>query len=127
MAEDALNHGEEPTAVADPVVEAAGAFEEEFAALGVGFGVGEITEALDFVSSAVEVGADLFADEATDEAFEFHSGFVVGASFAVAVAIGFADGAKAFEGAEALAGRAFADFQVLYQVVEGKRGLGNKE
>lgn len=116
MAEDALNHGEEPTAVADPVVEAAGAFEEEFAALGVGFGVGEIAEALDFVSSAVEVGADLFADETADEAFEFHGGFVVGASFgaaiavAVAVALGFADCAEAFEGAESLAGRAFADF-----------------
>ena len=26
-----------------------------------------------------------------------------------------------------MAGRAFADFQVLYQVVEGKRGLGNEE
>ncbi len=109
-----MNHGEEPTAVADPVVEAAGAFEEEFAALGVGFGVGEIAEALDFVASAVEVGADLFADETADEAFEFHSGFVVGASFgaaiAVAVALGFADCAEAFEGTEALAGRAFADF-----------------
>jgi hypothetical protein len=131
LAEDALNHGKEPAAVADPVVEAVGAFEEEFAALGVGFGVGEFAEAFDFVASAVEVGADLFADEAANEAFKFHSGFVVGASFgaaiAVAIPLSLADCAEAFESAKALAGRAFADFQVLDQVVERERILGNEE
>lgn len=127
MAEDALDHGEEPATVADPMVEAVGAFEQELAAIGVGFHVGEVAEAFDFVASAVEVGADLFADETADEAFEFDGGFVVGASFAVAVAVGFADSAEAFEGAEALAGGAFADFQALYQVVERERGLGNEE
>jgi len=131
LAEDALNHGKEPAAVANQVVEAVGALEEEFAALGVGFGVGEIAEALDLVASAVEVGADLFADEAADEAFELNGGFVVGASFgaaiAVAVTLGFADRTKAFESAKALAGRAFADFQVLDQVIERERVLGNEE
>ena len=127
MAEDSLNQGEYSAAVADPVVEAVGALEKELAAIGVGFRVGEVAEAFDFVASAVEVGADLFADEATDEAFEFNGRFVVGASFAVAIAIGFADGAEAFEGAEALAGGAFADFQALDEVVERERGLGNEE
>ena len=133
MAEDSLNDGEDSAAVADPVVEAVGAFEKELAAIGVGFVVGEVAEAFDFVASAVEVGADLFADEAANEAFQLDGWFVVGASFgaaiavAVAVALGFADRAEAFEGAEALAGGAFADFQALYQVVERERALGNEE
>ena len=124
-----MNDGEDSAAVADPVVEAVGAFEKELAAIGVGFVVGEVAEAFDFVASAVEVGADLFADEAANEAFQLDGGFVVGASFAVAVAVavGFADCAEAFEGAEALAGGAFADFQALYQVVERERALGNEE
>lgn len=124
-----MDHGEEPATVADPMVEAVGAFEQELAALGVVFRAGEVAEAFDFVASAVEVGADLFADETADEAFEFDGGFVVGASFAVgvAIAIGFADGAEAFEGAEALAGGAFADFQAFYQVVEREWALGNEE
>ena len=127
MAEDSLDQGEYSAAVADPVVEAVGAFEKELAAFGVGFAVGEVAEAFDFMASAVEVGADLFADEAADEAFEFDGWFVVGASFAVAVAVGFADCAEAFEGTKALAGRAFADFQALYQVVERERALGNEK
>ena len=122
-----MDDGEDSSTVADPVVEAVGAFEKELAAFGVGFAVGEVAEAFDFMASAVEVGADLFADEAADEAFELDGWFVVGASFAVAVAIGFADRAEAFEGAEALAGGAFADFKALYQVVERERGLGNEE
>lgn len=122
-----MDHGEEPAAVADPMVEAVGAFEKELAAIGVAFAVGEVAEAFDFVASAVEVGADLFANEAADKAFEFDGWFVVGASFAVAVAIGFADGAEAFEGAEALAGGAFADFQALDEIVERERGLGNEK
>ena len=129
MAEDSLDDGEDSSAVADPVVEAVGAFEKELAAIGVGFAVGEVAEAFDFMASAVEVGADLFADEAADEAFEFDGWFVVGASFAVAVAVavGFADCAEAFEGTKALAGGAFADFQALYQVVERERALGNEK
>ena len=131
MAEDALNDGKNTAAVADPVVETVGALEEELAAFGVAFLVGELAKALDFVAPAVEVGADLFADETTDEAFEFYGGFKVSASFgaavAVAIALGFADCAEAFERAKALAGRAFADFQAFYQVVERERVLGNEE
>jgi hypothetical protein len=48
LAEDSLNQGEEPAAVADPVVESVDAFEEKFAALRVGFPVGDFAEAFHF-------------------------------------------------------------------------------
>lgn len=84
-----------------------------------------MAELLEFGFSAVEVRADLFADEATDEAFEICGGFVVGA--AIAVAGGFADGAEGFEGAQALASGAFGDAEFLNEVVEGEGFVGNKQ
>jgi len=67
----------------------------------------------------------LFADESADEAFEFDGGLVVGAAFDVAG--GFADGVEAFEGAEALAGGAFADAEAFDEIVEGEGFWGDEE
>lgn len=109
------------------MIEAFDAVGEELAGLRVFDPVCGFGDALDFGASAFEVGADLFADEAADEAFEFDGGFVVGAAFAVSVVVCFADGAEAFEGAEALACGAFADLEAFDEVIEGERGTGDEE
>ena len=83
------------------------------ASLTVAFG-----ELADLRFAAFQVGADLFADESASEAFEFDGGFVIGAAFGIAVAVGLAHGAKAFEHAQALAGGSFADIEALDEIVE---------
>jgi len=102
LSENFLEHGEDLSATFHPGVEAFDAVAEELAFNGVLGEGGGFAELLEFGFSAIEVGADLFTDESADEAFEFGSGFVVGA--AVAVAFGFTDRAEGFEGAQALAG-----------------------
>jgi hypothetical protein len=120
-----LKDGEDVGAFADPGFEFVDAFAGELAAIGIVNGFYGLGELVEFAFPAVEMGADLFLDEAAGEAFEFGCREIVGA--AVAVGIGLADGTEGFEGAEALAGGAFADGEAAYEVVEGKGAFGNEE
>jgi hypothetical protein len=112
-------------AFAHPVVEAVDAFADEVAALWIVDGVDGVCELFEFGFSAFEVGADLFLDESPGEAFEVDGGLVVSA--AVAVRGGLADGAEGFQGAQALADRAFADGKALDKVVEREGGRRDEQ
>jgi hypothetical protein len=127
LAEKFLEDGKDPAAAAHPVVEAVDTAAEEFAVMGIVYLAGGFRELVDFGFPAIEMRADLFADEAADESFEFHGGFIISATFRAIVSIGLADGAEVFEHAETLAGGAFADVEALDEVVEGERRSGNEQ
>lgn len=127
LAEDFLEDGEDLGAAAHPLFEAFDAVADEAALFGVLDGAGGGGKLADAGFSAVEMGADLFADEAADESFEFDGGFVIGSAFDGAVGGGFADSAEAFEHAETLAGGALADTEAVNEVVERKRRAGDEQ
>ena len=89
--------------------------------LGIFHFAGGLRQPADLDFPALQVRADLFADESADEPFQFHGRFVVSASFGTAVAIRLAHRAKALEHAQSLAGGAFADIEPLDQVIQRQR------
>ncbi len=72
--------------------------------------------------AGVEPGEEALADEAGDQELEFEAGGVGGGAMGV-VAL---NGAEGFEGAEALAGGAFADAEAVGDSVHGE-GIGAGE
>lgn len=124
LTEEALDDRQDAATGVHPVAEAGDAIEQEIAVGGVWLGFGSLLKFGEFGFAAFEVGADLFADEPADEAFEFDGGFVVGS--ATVDGQSFADGAEVLERAEALADGAFADAQAGDEVVE-REGLRGDE
>lgn len=119
MAEDFLEYRQELAASFHPRFEAFNSLVKEGLLGGVGSeGIG-FFKLLEFGFSAIEMGANLFANESANETFEINGGFVI--CPAVLHVLGFAKSAKGFQSSQALAGRAFGDAEFLNEVIERER------
>lgn len=119
MTEDFLEYRQELAAAFHPRFEAFNAFVKEGMLGGVGSEGISFFKLLEFGFSAIEMGANLFADESANETFEINGGFVI--CPAILHVLCFAKCAKGFQSSQALAGRAFGDAKFLNEIIERKR------